>query len=121
MVIVHGHPSPSFNKCIGTAVIMLFHLLNKAKSPLFQSIMNFKTFEDMWISSHSQPASKPTVKPGCNRCRALKITQTTGYIYCVRFTKLLFQRHSIFLLRHGVSFVLTLLSFLLIGMHKQFA
>ena len=56
-----------------------------------------------------RPASQPAVRPGCARCRAPKITQSTGY--CVGFTNLLFRRLAILLLRHGDSFVLPYVTF----------
>ena len=52
------------------ALVQLLHLLNKAKSQLFQSIMNFKNFE-----SHLDLVCQPAIRPSCARCRALKITQ----------------------------------------------
>ena len=54
-----------------------------------------------------------------SRNPALKITQKTGF--CIRCTKLLFQRLFTYVLQHGNSFILpALLSSLSIGMHKQF-
>ena len=52
------------------------HLLNKAKSQLFRSIMNF------------QAASMPAVRPGSARCMAAEIQHSNGNR--VGFTKLLF-------------------------------
>ena len=66
-------------KCIGTTVMILYICV---KIRLFGSIMNLKNFENR--------ASQPAVRPGCARCRALKITQTTGYY--IGFMKLLFRR-----------------------------
>ena len=76
--------------------------------------MHFKIFLITCISSHSQPASQPAVRPGCARCRALKITQTTGY--CVGFTKLLFRRLFSYCAMVILLSFLTLLSSLSIGM-----
>ena len=78
----------------------------------------------MWISSHILPASRPAcgqpaVRPGCARCRALKITQNNRLLH--RIYKTVVPK-AIFLLRHGDSFsFLTLLSSLSIGMRKQLA
>ena len=67
----------------------------------------------------SQPASQPAVRPGCTRCRALKITQNNRLLH--RIYKTVVPK-TIFLLRQGDSFVLpTLLSSQSIGMRKQLA
>ena len=79
------------------------YLLNTAKSRLFRSIMNFENHVDFCLSAGqpaSQPASLPAVRPGCARCRALKITQNMCQIYKTVVLK------TIFLLHHGDSFVL---------------
>ena len=82
--------------------------------------MNFKNFENH-VDFVSQPASQPHVRPGCARarCRALKITQNNRLLRRIYETVV---PKTIFLLRHGDSFVLlTLLSSLSIGMRKQLA
>ena len=79
-------------------------LVNKAKSRLFRSILNFKNFEDHVISSHSQPA----VRPGCARFRTLKITQNNGLLRRIYETVV---PKTIFLLCHGNSFVLPYITF----------
>ena len=56
----------------------------------------------------SQPACQPTVRPGCARCRALKVTQNNRLLHRIYETVVL---KTIFLLRRGVS----------IGMRKQLA
>ena len=56
-------------KRIGIAVIMLY-ILNKAKSQLFQSIMNFKNFKNH-LNLVCQSACQPAVRPGCARCIGL--------------------------------------------------
>ena len=96
-------------KCIGTAVIMLY-ILNNAKS---QSIMNFKYFENH-LDLVFQPGCQPAVRPGCTRCRVVKITQHNRLlcgIYKIVVPKIIFR------VRHGDSF--SLLSSLSNGMHNQ--
>ena len=64
--------------------------------------MNFKKFENH-VDFISQPATQPHVRPGCARCRALKITQNNSllrWIYEIAVLK------TIFLLGHSDSFVL---------------
>ena len=80
-------------------------LLNKAKIRLFQSIMDFKNFENhvdfVW-------ASQPAVRPSCARCWALKITQNNRLLRRIYETVVL---KTIFLLRHGDSFVFPYITF----------
>ena len=91
------------------------HLLNKAKSQLFQSIMNFEIQKSPVFCL---PASLPAIRPGCARCRALKIIQNNSLLCWIYETDAL---KTIFLLHHGDSFsFLTLFFSLLIGMRKQF-
>ena len=86
-------------------------LVNKAKSRLFRSILNFKNFEnhvDFVSQPAGLPASQPAIRSGCARYRALKITQKQQVIAsdlqnCCSKT--------IFLLRHGDSFVLPYITF----------
>ena len=82
-------------------------LLNKAKSRLFRSIMNFKNFENhmdivCWL------ASQPAIRLGCARCRALKITQNNRLLCRIYETVV---PKTIFLLRHVDSFVLPYITF----------
>ena len=82
-------------------------LLNKAKSRLFRSIMNFKNFENH-VDFVCRPASQPAVRPGCTRCRALKITQNN------RLLRRIYESvvpKTIFLPCHGGSFVLPYITF----------
>ena len=65
-----------------------------------------------------QPASQPAVRPGCARCRALKITQNNRLLLQIYETVV---PKTIFLLRHGDSFVLPYITSLMIGMLKQLA
>ena len=65
--------------------------------------MNFKNFENH-VDFVSQPACQPAVRPGCARCRALKITQNNRLLRRIYET-------TIFLLRHGNSFVLPYITF----------
>ena len=93
-------------------------LLNKAKSRLFQSIMNFKNFENH-VDFVCWPASQPAIRLGCARCRALKITQNNRLLRWIYETVV---PKTIFPLHHGDSFVLPyIFSSLSIGMRKQFA
>ena len=75
--------------------------------------MNFKNFEN-----HLDLVCQPAIRPGCTRCRALKTTQNNRLLCRIYETVVL---KTIFLLRHGDSFILlsSLIS-LLIGMRKQF-
>ena len=98
-------------------------LLNKAKSQLLRSTMNFKNFEnhvDFVCRPASQPASQPTsqpaIRPSYARCRALKITQNNRLLHRIYETVV---PKTIFLLRHGDSFVLPYITFF--GMCKQLA
>ena len=55
-----------------------------------------------------QPASQPAVRPDCARCRAPKITQIN------RLLRWIYESvvpNTIFLLRHGDSFVLPYIAF----------
>ena len=89
--------------------------------------MNFKFFKKSRVFrlTASQPASlpacQPAVRPGCARCRALKITQNNRLLR--RIYKTVVPK-TIFLLRHGDSFVLPYIAFVSIdwnvGMRKQF-
>ena len=86
--------------------------------------MNFKFFLNyvyfVWRPA-SQPACQPAVRPGCARCRALKITQNNRLLRRIYETVV---PKTIFLLRHGDSFVLPYITFFSIdwnvGMRKQF-
>ena len=69
--------------------------------------MNFKNFENH-VDFVSQPASQPHVRPGCARCRALKITQNNRLLRRIYETVV---PKTIFLLRHGDSFVLPYITF----------
>ena len=51
--------------------------------------MNFENFEN-YLYFVCQPASEPAVRPGCARCRALKITQNIRLQHWIY--ELLFQR-----------------------------
>ena len=93
---MHWH---SFNNAV--------RLLNKVKSRLFRSIMNFKNFENH-VDVVCWPASQPAVRPSCARCRALKITQNNRLLRRIYETVVL---KTIFLLRHGDSFVLPYITF----------
>ena len=53
-------------------------LLNTAKSIKVQSIMNFKNLKFTSISSASQPASQPDVRPGCASATALEFLHNKG-------------------------------------------
>ena len=81
--------------------------------------MHFKNFLNH-VYFVSQPAS-PAVRPGCARCRALKITQNNRLLRRIYETVV---PKTIFLLRHGDSFVLPYITFFSIdwnvGMRKQF-
>ena len=77
----------------------------------------------MWSAGQpaSQPACRPAVRPGCARCRALKITQNNRLLRRIYETVV---PKTIFLLRHGDSFVLPYITFFSIdqvGMRKQLA
>ena len=65
----------------------------------------------MWISSHSQPA----VRPGCARCRVLKITQNNRLMRRIYET---IVPKTIFLLRHGDSFILPYITFYASGISR---
>ena len=56
----------------------------------------------------SQSASQPAIRPGCARCRALKITQNNRLLRRIYETVV---PKTIFLLRHGDSFVLPYITF----------
>ena len=80
--------------------------------------MNFEIFlnhVDVVCRPASQPASlpacQPAVRPGCARCRALKITQNNRLLRRIYETVV---PKTIFLLRHGDSFVLPYITFFLI-------
>ena len=96
-------------------------LLIKAKSRLFQSIMNFENIEncmDFVCQPASHAASKPYVRPGCARCRAPEIQHSKGNR--VAFTKMLFRRRFTHCAMVILLSFLSLLSSLSIGMRKQF-
>ena len=78
--------------------------------------MNFKKFENhLMVLSASQPVSQPNnVRPGCTRCRVLKLTQNNKLLRRIYETVI---PKTIFLLHHGNSFILSSLSN---GMHKEF-
>ena len=82
-------------------------LLNKTKSQLFQSIMNFKNFENH-IGFICQPAGQRAVRPGCARCRALRITQNNRLLHQIYKTII---PETIFQLCHGDSFILPFITF----------
>ena len=65
-------------------------VLNAAKSLKIQSTMNFKNLKFTRISSASQPASQPAVRPGSASATALEFLHNKGNR--VGFTKLLFRR-----------------------------
>ena len=67
--------------CYNNAV----RLLNKAKSGLFQSIMNFENRMDFVC----QPANQPYVRPGYARSMAPEVLHSKGNP--VGYTKLLFR------------------------------
>ena len=103
--------------CCNNAV----HLLNKAKSRVFQSIMNFENLEnrmDFICLPASQPATQTYVRPGCAMCTTPEIQHSK----CnrVAFTKLLFRRRFTHCARVILLSFLSLLSSLSIGMRKQF-
>ena len=91
-------------------------LVNKAKSQLFRSILNFNFFKITWISSAGQPACQPackpacqpTVRPGCARCRAPKIT-LINRLLLRNYESVVLK--TIFLLCHGDSLVLPYITF----------
>ena len=58
------------------------HLLHKAKSRLFRSIMNFE--------NHLDFICQPAVRPGCATCMTPEIQRSKGYR--IRYTKLLLRR-----------------------------
>ena len=98
-------------------------LLNKAKSRLFRCIMNFKFFKNhmdfvclpaSWPAS--QPASLPAVRTSCARCWALKIIQNNRLL--CRIYKTVVPK-TIFLLRHGGSFVLSYITFFSVDWNVQ--
>ena len=60
----------------------------------------------MW--SAGQPAGQPAVRPGCARCRALKITPN-NWLLCRIYETVVPK--TIFPLRHGDSFVLPSITF----------
>ena len=66
--------------------------------------MNFKKILKLcgFHLAPGQSASQPAVRPGCARCRALKITQNNRLLR--RIYKTVVPK-TIFLLRHGDSFV----------------
>ena len=70
--------------------------------------MNFEIFKITWMWSAGQPAGLPAVRPGCARCRALKITQNNRLLRRIYETVV---PKTIFLLRHGDSFVLPYITF----------
>ena len=78
-------------------------LVNKAKTRLFRSILNFKNFEN-----HVDFVSQSAVRPGCARCRALKITQNNRLLHRIYETVVL---KTIFLLHYGDPFVLPYITF----------
>ena len=93
-------------------------LVNKAKSQLFRSLLNFKFFLNH-VDFVSQPACQPAVRPGCARCKALKITQNNRLL-CRIYETVVLKTISYCAMVILLSF-LTLLSSLSIGMRKQLA
>ena len=65
-------------------------VLNAAKSSKIQPTTNFKNLKFTRISSASQQASQPTVRPGSASATALEFLHNKGNR--VGFTKLLFRR-----------------------------
>ena len=51
--------------------------LNEAKTRIFEPTVNFENFE-ICLYFVSLPASQPTVRPGCTRCRASEISHDKG-------------------------------------------
>ena len=92
-------------------------LLKKAKSRLFQSIMNFENLQNR-MDFVCQPASQPYVGPGCARCRAPEIQHSKSNR--VAFMKLLFRRRFTHCAMVILLSFLSLLSSLSIGMRKHF-
>ena len=66
--------------------------------------MNFKNHLDFVC----RPACQPAIRPGCARCRALKITQNNRLLHQIYETVI---PKTIFLLRYGDSFVLPFITF----------
>ena len=71
--------------CCNNAV----RLLNKAKSRLVQSVMNFENLKNR-LDFICQPASWPNVRPSCAWCTAPEIQHSKANH--VAFTKLLFRK-----------------------------
>ena len=99
----------------------------KGKSVLYFHIVHFKgVFAQVphtWANTaHCRslvsciPFPQPAVRPGCTRCRALKITQNNRLLCRIYETVV---PKTIFLLRHGDSFVLPYITFFSID--KQLA
>ena len=65
-------------------------VLNVAKTLKIQSTTNFKNLKFTRISSASQPANQPAVRPGSTSAMALEFIHNKGKR--VRFMNLLFQR-----------------------------
>ena len=65
-------------------------VLNAAKSLKIRSTINFKNLKFTRISSASQPASQPAVRPGSASATALEFLHNKGNR--VGFMKLLFRR-----------------------------
>ena len=87
-------------------------LVNKAKTRLFRSTLNFKNFENHGFRLTASLADcQPAIRPGCARCRALKITQNNRLL-----TKLLFRKLFSYC---DMVILFALLSSLSIGMRKQ--
>ena len=78
--------------------------------------MNFKNLKFTRISSISQPASQPAIRPGSASATALEFLHNKGN--CVGFTKLLFRK-DVYPLRHGASFYPLLVSFRLHFTHRK--
>ena len=77
--------------------------------------MNFKNLKFTNISSISQPASQPAVRPDSASATALEFLHNKGYR--VGFTKLVPK--NVYSLRHGTSFHPLLVSFHLQITHKK--
>ena len=74
-------------------------------------MINFKTFEnhlDLVCQTACQPVSQPAVRPGCARCRALKITQNNRLLCQIYETVV---PKTIFRLCRGDSFILPFITF----------
>ena len=67
-------PTEMHSYCSNNAIT----LLNTAKSIKIRSIMNFKNLKFTCISTISQPASQPAVRPGSTSATALEFLHNKG-------------------------------------------